>query len=315
MKKILAILLFCCVFPTYALALSDADHAYFLKHSPEYRQADAAMTQMWKKVFTPLKGKKRQEMLDSQRQWIRTYRDQIAEDFMEVGLSRPQAYARATFRRVNELRYLNYNLTMQSSASKPLDYFLDDTDYPSYYAKSNSNKRSEEPTPPKKEEPKKKEPKNSYANIEDDDDGDDMMVNYKGKANNVPAPSLDEKPVQKKIEPTTNFDNSNIVTKLTAAEAIDEFKQNKLRFDSKYKNKTLTIKGFVSDLQYDDNLYVIHLSGSESDSSNYIICNFDEENKDVILTLNTGDSISVIGLYLGNENSNSIKLSNCKVEL
>ena len=316
MKNIIFLLLFLFVFPTVSFALSEAEHLYFLKNYPEYKKADKALNKYWKKFFTPLIGEKRKEVLESQREWVKSNRDTLANEFMDVGLSRPEAYIRTTFRRINELRYLEYNLSRDYASTKPLDYFLDDTDYPSYYAKSPRKTNNSSVQQSNEDYHTKKIPQIDDSDIEDEDD---IVVNYKKShtQSENSRPNISSDITQKDYEPIETHYDTNPVAKLNAGDAILELNQNSLRFDNKYKNKTINITGFIQDIQEENNLYVISVSGSVNNFSEYVVCYFTEEYKDAILTLNKEESVSVIGLYKGvDKNDKSmVKIYNCKIEM
>ncbi len=83
----------------FALALSDRTYRSMLKSSPEFRQAENVLADVWKRVRLKLKGSEGmawRELRDSQRDWIASGRDEKAQLYIEQGLRQDEAYAKVT---------------------------------------------------------------------------------------------------------------------------------------------------------------------------------------------------------------------------
>ena len=279
----LIFILFLCL-PNITFALSDDEYRDLLATSTKFKNADAALSNHWKKIFKPLKGTQRQYLLDEQRAWIIDERDEIAMQFMEAGLSREDAYTIATLRRIRELDYLNYyaHLSQKTNAKKTIDDFLIDKDYPSYYHKQSTKPQhapsKDLPTPKPQSAPNLTQPNSVQPSIQE------------------PSPA------------------NNAVVKLKATVAITEANTDRSSFDRKYKNRQLLIAGIITDIRMDNTNYILTLNGSNNQEG--IRCYFDEKYSDQILTLNQDDAISVKGMYKVESDSQyeGITLYNCEIE-
>jgi uncharacterized protein YecT (DUF1311 family) len=92
-----------------AFALSTADYEKLLKTSPVIKKADAELNDIWKRVFKPLTGDYRKQILNDQRNWVKFERESDAQEFMQSGMSKEKAYEQAIKKRINRLRVVEYN--------------------------------------------------------------------------------------------------------------------------------------------------------------------------------------------------------------
>ena len=86
-----------------AFALSDREYKEMLQTSPEYRRAEAELSTAWKRIRTIIKSMWPREMLDSQREWVASGRDEEAQALINRGMSRSEAYAKVTRARAKYL--------------------------------------------------------------------------------------------------------------------------------------------------------------------------------------------------------------------
>ena len=109
-------------------ALSDADYTAFIKSSPEFRNEDQKLGNVYKKIMKETEGEYKTQIRDDQRKWLKTDLDQEAAGYMKKGMSKIKAYTRAYHNRYNILRVIdeNNNLSEADIAAgrvKPDDYY------------------------------------------------------------------------------------------------------------------------------------------------------------------------------------------------
>lgn len=109
LKKLFVSFMMIIFFISSAFALSNADYEKLLKRSPVIKKADAELNDIWKRVFKPLTGDYRKQILNDQREWVRFERDKDAQEFMQSGMSKEKAYEKAIKKRINRLRAVEYN--------------------------------------------------------------------------------------------------------------------------------------------------------------------------------------------------------------
>lgn len=103
MKKILAAVMLLLTMAGAAFALSDQEYLSLKKSNADFARADRRLTQVWKKLKADLSKSVFAELQENQREWIDSGRDEEAEDLMEEGYSRAEAYTIATNNRADEL--------------------------------------------------------------------------------------------------------------------------------------------------------------------------------------------------------------------
>ena len=89
-----------------------------------------------------------------------------------------------------------------------------------------------------------------------------------------------------------------------ASDLITEVGKNQMRFDKKYKEKTITVSGFVGQIDEKQGKYALQLFGETglANPFRYIECIFDPSQEDALMELNKGDSIILKGTYKGKQN-------------
>ena len=92
------------LFAASALALSDAEYRRMKQDSPAFAKADRELTQAWNEAKRALGKSGFDRLKKEQREWIVSGRDERAEELMDGGMSRSEAYAAATTERVREIR-------------------------------------------------------------------------------------------------------------------------------------------------------------------------------------------------------------------
>ena len=138
MKKTLLFLLAFLLAASPCLALSDAEYMALKQSSPGFREADSELGQIWKRLMKIAKGEARKRLLEDQRYWIKTERDEWAAEFMEVGLGKGFAYERATIRRIHQLEADEYNLhlsprELERGEGRSYSSSERTSDFPDYY--------------------------------------------------------------------------------------------------------------------------------------------------------------------------------------
>ena len=129
-----------CLLPDYARALSDEDYKHMMSVSEKFRKADKELSDLWKNLMKHSSKDLKKILIDEQRQWLNTDRDNDAKEFMEVGFDKTGAYTKATIKRIHILRATEYNNNLSKEqqalgAVKDDMFFLEEDDYPEYYKK------------------------------------------------------------------------------------------------------------------------------------------------------------------------------------
>ncbi|MBQ7608140.1 MAG: hypothetical protein IJU76_09255 [Desulfovibrionaceae bacterium] len=129
------------LFAQSSFALSDQEYTNLLRTSVEFKIMDQVLGKDWKELMQLTKRDKQyQESLRAdQRNWVKSERDRIAKEFMNYGISRDLAYAKAALARVNELAVPLYNARLsrqdqERGVGKADGAFAADQDDPYYYA-------------------------------------------------------------------------------------------------------------------------------------------------------------------------------------
>ena len=104
MKRLLSVLGLLLVLSVPAFALSDAEYLKWKKNSAEFREADKNMSESYISCKNILPRSDFETVQREQREWIRSGRDERAEEIMEdEGCSRLEAYIKATDEREYDL--------------------------------------------------------------------------------------------------------------------------------------------------------------------------------------------------------------------
>lgn len=109
MLRILALTFAIVFLSTGAMALSEKEYQIMMKASPDFRQADKLLNKTWKTVSKGLKGESKKHLLELQRSWLKSGRDEAAEEYELMGYTRDCAYAKATRKWVSNLEVFNHN--------------------------------------------------------------------------------------------------------------------------------------------------------------------------------------------------------------
>lgn len=92
----------------------------------------------------------------------------------------------------------------------------------------------------------------------------------------------------------TNTQNQQVI-QVTAGQFIQDYNNNELLADSKYKNKILEITGIIGSVSSYENIPYITLFGASS-SLDFIYCLFDGKVNSYLFKVFAGQSITVQGL-------------------
>ncbi|MBQ7155242.1 MAG: DUF1311 domain-containing protein [Synergistaceae bacterium] len=129
-----------------AFALSDAEYIRLKKSSTDFARADKRLSNVWTNVKKSLPKKIFTELQKVQREWIASGRDEAADEYVEQGYSRAEAYTMATNDRADALPQIAADLRSGISTSSR----------PSRPAKRPEPEPEEEPEPEPEPEPRKK---------------------------------------------------------------------------------------------------------------------------------------------------------------
>ena len=136
MRKIFSLVLVAAVFSgSSVFALSDAEYTEMYRTSPYFKAADDELTQTWKETAQVLSPKEKKSLLQEQRQWLRTERDEEARALMRQEIRKDCAYAKAIKSRIASLRYTAYYATLSPADKaagniKADSFFEDDSELP-----------------------------------------------------------------------------------------------------------------------------------------------------------------------------------------
>ena len=131
MKHLFAILIFCLsttVFPTKSHALTENEYNELLQ-VPYFKQADQELSAVWKEVYNKLSGAYKKQILNDQRQWLKSGRDTSAKALMEEeGFTIEDAYTIAVYLRIGDLYVIQHNNSLspdQYGSAKADGYYYD----------------------------------------------------------------------------------------------------------------------------------------------------------------------------------------------
>lgn len=131
MKHLFAILIFCLlttVFPTKSHALTENEYNELLQ-VPYFKQADQELSAVWKEVYNKLGGAYKKQILNNQRQWLKSGRDSNAKALMEEeGFTIEDAYTIAVYLRIGDLYVIQHNSSLspdQYGSAKADGYYYD----------------------------------------------------------------------------------------------------------------------------------------------------------------------------------------------
>ena len=118
MKHILSATLLTLILAGAAFGLSDKEYARMMKSSKAFREADKFMNECYKECRQTLPRSEFESVAEEQREWIKSWRDEEAQSFIDDGMSRAEAYAKVTEMRAHDLHhfcvtYRNANFTAE----------------------------------------------------------------------------------------------------------------------------------------------------------------------------------------------------------
>ena len=104
-RKLIGALILVLVLCGIAFALTDKEYRSMIRGSSEFAHADSELNKIWDILKDDLTGREFEKEKRLQSQWIKSGRDKYAKELLKTGeYSREEAYAAATWARVNELR-------------------------------------------------------------------------------------------------------------------------------------------------------------------------------------------------------------------
>ncbi|MBQ7592891.1 MAG: hypothetical protein IJU48_00895, partial [Synergistaceae bacterium] len=154
MKRLFAVLTLLFLFASPAFALSDAEYLKMKRNYPKFARSDRNLTRVWNELKKDLSTKDFRELQKNQREWIAKGRDDAANEYIDRGYSRVEAYIAATNDRADALPQIAADIKQG---------LYDEPERPK---KSRTTPKVKEPEP----EP---DPEPEYNDDENDDDDDD----------------------------------------------------------------------------------------------------------------------------------------------
>lgn len=127
-KHLFLVILFILGFGIHtAFALSEEEYQDLISSSPEFKEIDGKLGKVWKEVYANLPEKDKNYNQRGQQEWEKKLRDEHAKNFIKQGMSKAEAYTKATQERINMLRIIEHN--------SKLDYedILAGRSWPDYY--------------------------------------------------------------------------------------------------------------------------------------------------------------------------------------
>lgn len=159
MKRLFAVLTLIFLLASPAFALSDSEYLKMKRNYPKFARADRNLTRVWNELKKELSTKDFKELQKNQREWIAKGRDDAANEYINEGYSRVEAYTRATNDRANALPQIAADIEQGIiSSKKPAS-----TQQPA----RPQRKKAPAPKPEPEPEPEYDEDDNDY---DDDDD-------------------------------------------------------------------------------------------------------------------------------------------------
>lgn len=130
---IIALLLITIFNRSSLFALSDKEYEDFKSSSPEFKQADDALSQVWHNLLKIIPQKDKHNIIKDQNRWISHARDNTAIQYMQndKNISVAQAYAKATIDRKHMLeeKLNEYNQQVSNNSNKDDTSYIPDNNY------------------------------------------------------------------------------------------------------------------------------------------------------------------------------------------
>lgn len=123
MKKLFLSICLIFVFQTPGYAISETEFQKLYKSSPALQKADQLLNKTWEEVSNNIPKRSKRSLLALQREWVKSGRDESADEYLQEGYNKGCAYAIATIRWVKNLRVFeyNYNLSEEDQGSAKAD--------------------------------------------------------------------------------------------------------------------------------------------------------------------------------------------------
>lgn len=120
MKRIFAVISFVLITAGSAFALSDSEYLRMRRNNVAFARADKILSNVWTNLKRSLPKNVFAQLQKEQREWIASGRDEEAEEYIEQGYSRAEAYTMATKDRAELLPELAKSLSGKKPApSRP----------------------------------------------------------------------------------------------------------------------------------------------------------------------------------------------------
>lgn len=133
MRRLILAFIMTLLFASGCFALSENEFKTLHESSQEFRKADAILNDTWKRVRASIKNEDKQYLLQIQKEWLKTGRDEEARAYMAMGYSKDCAYAKATRKWAKSLEVYQYNCNLskedqEAGRIKADDAFWDEDD-------------------------------------------------------------------------------------------------------------------------------------------------------------------------------------------
>lgn len=131
MQRLIAFIILALFAASPAFAMSEKDFNTLYNTSEEFRQADKILNTTWKQVNSNIDEGARKHLLQMQRDWLKSGRDDEARSYMKMGYNRDCAYAKATRKWAKTLEVFEYNANLpedETGRAKADDAFWEEND-------------------------------------------------------------------------------------------------------------------------------------------------------------------------------------------
>ncbi|MBQ7268201.1 MAG: DUF1311 domain-containing protein [Synergistaceae bacterium] len=103
MKRLISALMLVFLMSLPAFAISDSEYLRMRKSSSDFARADKRLNQVWSGLKKSLPKNVFSQLAKSQSEWVKSGRDEAAEQYISDGYSRMEAYTMATNDRADDL--------------------------------------------------------------------------------------------------------------------------------------------------------------------------------------------------------------------
>lgn len=187
MKRLFAVLTLIFLLAAPAFALSDAEYLKMKRNYPKFARSDRNLTRVWNELKKELSAKDFKELQKNQREWIAKGRDDAANEYIDRGYSRVEAYIAATNDRADALPQIAADIEQGIISSKK----------PTRTQQPSRPQRKKAPEPEPEPEPEYDDEEDEIDNNEDDEednrgeieeerfDGETLAGNYSRRDKNA----------------------------------------------------------------------------------------------------------------------------------